>query len=230
MPTMMEPPATKVDDNARSVEQITTAIEARQQTILAEEKAMTRNEGCIVKAKIAIGSELEALKEATKREKKSWISEAKLIGLNERVARRLMALARSEWADIGPNGSDLLERLPVDDHKLAKLAELNREQLEKVIKDHDLKHLDRKEVAALVRDLCDGEPPEEAKPQVKLMASVGRFTKKSVEGIENWKKTGLEPKARQEFLDALKAGIKEIKRALDDDPRESADQADHKEE
>jgi hypothetical protein len=218
MPKTKKTEAPKATKESPTIAEIVAQIKADQDAILAEETSMTANEARIVLSKLEIGRQLVALKAAARQAKKKWLTCVEFTGIHKRVARRFVRVAKSKWAEKGPNGSlPDPSKLPTDLHKLDALTKLSREQLDRLLAEKDLKRLERDEVIALARAARGDSPKTEAAPAKKLEDSARRFRNNSVKTIRQMKEPGLTPEAREQVLKAMGDTFDGIRRALQGD-------------
>jgi hypothetical protein len=137
------------------------------QQILAKLKEMLeeldRRESEAAHLALEMGRQLQRLK---RKARGRWLEYLKTINFNERLARRYLKVAE-EWPTDRAPGSDLLDRMPGDLHKLEWLCRLPLEQLAAACKTHDFRKADRGQVIALVKKLLGKEePPKQVTPDL----------------------------------------------------------------
>jgi hypothetical protein len=144
---------------AKRVEAIVRAISNKQARIGKSERV-----NIVVSIEIGV-----ALIELKREAQKDWAKRARELGYHPRAASRLQLLGRM-WGDwIGPNGSDLLARLPADIKVLERVCRIPVEQLEEFLDGKDAserdeaKPWDRKRLAKEVNDRI-GEPARPSRP------------------------------------------------------------------
>lgn len=131
----------------------TTAIAELVHQIKELLSAMKAQSGTLVLNKVETGRLLSRLRAKANG---NWNRMLQEIGMNDRVARRYMALVKNGWWTTGLKESGLHEILPPDVMKLEWLCRLTREQLEGV-KDWPFKHWTREQlIEALKRRFWPG--------------------------------------------------------------------------
>jgi hypothetical protein len=144
-------------------------VEAIVRRISSKQAGIGKNERANVRVSVEIGVDLIELKREAG---KCWAKRARELGYHPRAASRLQLLGRM-WGDwIGPNGSDLLARLPADLKVLERVCQIPVEQLEEFLNCKDASERDevkpwnRKRFAAEV-DARIGKaarPPKPTRP------------------------------------------------------------------
>src|SRR5262249_4626505 len=108
--------------------------------------------------------------------KKTWGKQVEAMGLHVRVASRYVKIGQSPLAQIGPNGSDSIARLPADIKKLEACCRLNPEPFEVLLKQLDPRQAPRDEVIAAVQKIR-GKKKSSAKldDEKKIEKTIDRF-------------------------------------------------------
>jgi hypothetical protein len=161
--------------------------------ILMLDDRLARSEDEAVSATIEKGRLLSELKASAKR---TWGERLGELGLNPRVARRLMAVGA--WAEkIGPIGSDTLRKLPRDPHKLEWLAKLDREQLGPLVERFDCRELPRAAVIKAVKEaLGPAKPPARTDGPDRALRAIEKLLDRLAGLLEGLKASPLEAEAR----------------------------------
>jgi hypothetical protein len=184
----VKPPAA---ENASRVAQLVGEIAGLK-------KDLDRAEGNLVGSKIRLGMRLLQLRAEAKR---TWAQQLKTLGFSPRVASRYLLLGESELAGIGPNGSDLLARLPAEMHKLEWLCRLTIDQLRELLDNLDCKDTERGQVIAAVKKaLGQADEAPTAPDIVKATARIFKTLRAAIDQLR-----GATPSQEQERLRALLA-------------------------
>jgi hypothetical protein len=149
--------------------------------IKGEQEMIHRTEGSAIASKARIGVLLNELQAAAGR---TWTKTARELGYHPRAASRLQMLGSSWLAQIGTNGSEILNRLPADEQKLEWLCRLSEAQLRQLLEAGDWKKASRPQVIAAVKKSL-GEEAEQAKPaSADVTKALGRIMKQLLKLIE----------------------------------------------
>jgi hypothetical protein len=136
---------------------------------------------------------------------KGWTELVERAGVNRRVARRYLAVARAAW--LPPAGlppSVILGRLPADVEKLEHLARLNETQLTSLLTKMDPRSMLRPDVARAVKEAL-GQPP---RPQ-KKGAATGRALERTVARLRTVAGHALDAIEKPEEKAALMSNLKQ---------------------
>src|SRR5262245_60240497 len=153
MSKIVEAPDAKNTDTGADIQQIKEQIKSEQEKI-------HRTEGSAIASKVQIGVQLNKLQAAAGR---TWTKTARELGYHPRAASRLQKLGSSWLAQIGTEGSEILNRLPADEQKLEWLCRLSEEQLRQLLEEGDWKKASRPQVIAAVKKI-QGVEAEQARP------------------------------------------------------------------
>jgi hypothetical protein len=177
------------------------------QKIQEEQRKIAGHEGDVLGSLVAIGLHLVALKSLAKC---GWARRLKTVGMSTRQASRLMKVGQRWGREIGPNGADLRQRLPIDDHKCEALCKLSYEQLMELADRLDLKKASRKEVCQAVRQAL-GEQPRRREPSFEdVSAKVGQQLGRLKSTVARWRQDSPPDDQRATLGDKLATGLQSI--------------------
>src|SRR5262249_54779605 len=175
------------------------------------QEKINQHEGSTVARLIRIGALLIKLKTQAGR---AWTKKAKELGYHPRTASRLQEVGGSWFVEIGTEGSDFLQGLPIDLQKLSWLSPLHREQLEKVLETMDCKKVSRKRVSGVVKKVLgvQEEVPDKT-GQEDALKTIERLIDRLTKALVRFPEV-VEETTRQEVEDFLAGKLAEIKEAL----------------
>jgi len=154
----------------------------------------------------------------------TWEAKLEKLGFSPRVIRRLMKAASVLAGPDGTVAPRLLARLPGDPIKLETLCGLQRDEIERLVSEHDCRLLDRQEVAALVRERQGKKPGGDQKVANQLEA-IRQTWALAIQGL--LKKVGkIEDAAeRERLIEALYESLDDLREALQGGEEEDTEAA-----
>jgi hypothetical protein len=192
-----------------------TAVPALIERIKAKGRAIAQGEGNLVLSVIDLARDFASLQNACPRR---WLKELKLLGYDQRVARRYTAVGGSCLADPSrPIGPDLAGKLPYDLDKLEWLRRLPEAGLVELLTDIDVQKEGRSRVIKAVRRGLGQTPVPAAQARVTAEAVLKKWQKyvaSALDAIGALGDDAATEEARQGLATELEAKFLEIQDAL----------------
>jgi hypothetical protein len=164
-----------------------------------------KNDGDIVRDRILLGNEIIGWKASPQPPGCKWADVLQQYsGMDPRVARRYMKLARASWA-AAIESSELFAVLPGDLLKLEWLAKLEESQiLDLCANDKSyLRRLERAELARIVKAILPAGSNRKSDPGRRLRTLARRLSTKATGILDECKSCEVEKSDLQDALDAI---------------------------
>jgi hypothetical protein len=142
-----------------------------------------------------------------------WLAKLRQLGFSPRVISRLMKAASVLAAPDGTVPAALLDRLPGDPLKLEALCALPRPEVEELVQQHDVRNLDRAEIAAEVRERQGKTAHGEKKP-LSPTDSIRKTWSQAVEGVLKKLEKVEAKEEREQLIQFLDESLEDVKQSL----------------